>query len=224
MRLYVAGQKAFGAAVYDMVRKRGHEIVGVSSPAMNGQGEVSDRLRTAAERDDVRWLEAGRLNVDTMPEGVDLIVAAHSHDFIGRKTRNKTALGAIGYHPSLLPRHKGRDAIRWTIHMGDAVTGGSVYWLSENMDGGDIAAARHVFVEPGETPEDLWRRKLMPLGVELIGAVLDDLSVGRIVRRPQDPAYATWEPSWDRPPAFRPDLDMIGALPMGYSVVRDDIQ
>ena len=141
------------------------------------------------------------------------------------------ALGSVGlgtvptwlrpYHPSLLPRHKGRDAIRWTIHMGDAVTGGSVYWLSENMDGGDIAAARHVFVEPGETPEDLWRHKLMPLGVELIGAVLDDLSVGRIVRRPQDPAYATWEPSWDRPPAFRPDLDMIGALPMGYSVVRD---
>jgi methionyl-tRNA formyltransferase len=74
------------------------------------------------------------------------------------------------------------------------------------------------------TPEDLWRDKLMPLGVELIGAVLDDLSVGRIVRRPQDPAYATWEPSWDRPPAFRHDLDMIGALPMGYSVVRDDIQ
>lgn len=220
MRLYIAGQKAFGAAVYAAAVERGHEIVGVSAPALKADGQLPDRLRAAAERDGVKWLEAGKLTADTLPEGVDLIVAAHSHDFIGRKTRNRTKLGGIGYHPSLLPRHKGRDAVRWTIHMGDAVTGGSVYWLSENMDGGDIAAQRHVFVAPDDTPETLWRKKLMPLGVELVVGVLDDLERGLIVRRPQDPDVATWEPSWDRPPAFRPDLDMIGALPAGYRVVR----
>ena len=31
---------------------------------------------------------------------------------------------------------------------------------------------------------------------------------------------ATWEPSWERPPAFRPDREMIGALPPRFSVVR----
>ena len=43
--------------------------------------------------------------------------AAHSHDFIGRKTRALSRLGALGYHPSLLPLHRGRDAIRWAVHM-----------------------------------------------------------------------------------------------------------
>jgi len=45
----------------------------------------------------------------------------------GRRTRARARVAAIGYHPSLLPLHRGRDALRWTIRDGDRVTGGSVY-------------------------------------------------------------------------------------------------
>ncbi len=121
-----------------------------------------------------------------MPAGVDLIVCAHSHDFVGRKTRLKARLGAIGYHPSLLPRHRGREAVRWAVHMGDAVTGGTVYWLTDSVDAGPIAAQEHVFIVPGEAPERLWREKLAPLGVRLTLRVLQDLAAGRIVSRRQD--------------------------------------
>ena len=157
-----------------------------------------------------------------MPEGVDLIVCAHSHDFVGRKTRLKARLGAIGYHPSLLPRHRGRDAVRWALDMGDPVTGGIVYWLNETIDGGPIAAQEHVFAAPGETQEALWRDKLAQLGVKLTLAVLEDLSAGRIVARRQDEACATWEPSWERPPLARPDLDLIGSLPAGFRLEGRD--
>ena len=156
MRLYLAGQKAFGAAVFEAVRKE-HQVVGVSAPAWRANGLLPDRLRDAVETAGVPWLEAGQLRADLMPDGVDLIVCAHSHDFIGRKTRLKTRLGAIGYHPSLLPRHRGRDAVRWTVHMGDPVAGGSIYWLTDSVDAGPIAAQEHVLVAPGETPERLWR-------------------------------------------------------------------
>ena len=215
MRLYLAGQKAFGAAVFEALRKE-HQIVQVSAPAWRAGGLLPDRLRDAAEKAGVPWREAGKLRAELMPEGVDLIVCAHSHDFVGRKTRLKARLGAIGYHPSLLPRHRGRDAVRWALHMGDPVTGGTVYWLNETVDGGPIAAQEHVFVAPGETPEALWRDKLAPLGVKLTLAVLEDLAAGRIVARRQDEACATWEPSWERPPLTRPDLDLIGRLPEGY--------
>jgi len=216
MRLYLAGQKAFGAAVFEAARKAGHEIVQVSAPAWGGRGLLPDRLRDAAEKAGVPWLEAGKLCAETMPAGVDLIVAAHSHDFIGRKTRLKAPLGALGYHPSLLPRHRGRDAVRWTVHMGDPVAGGSVYWLTDNVDGGPIAAQEHVFVGRDETPEGLWRDKLFPLGVKLMLAALGDVARGRIVARRQNEDFATWEPSWARPPLARPDLDLIGRLPEGY--------
>jgi methionyl-tRNA formyltransferase len=94
--------------------------------------------------------------------------------------------------------------------MGERVTGGSVYRLSNRMDGGDVLAQRHVFIRPGDTAEELWRRDLAPLGVELLAQTVAAYAEGGYVHgAAQDEALATWEPSIDRPPAYRPDLLMI---------------
>jgi methionyl-tRNA formyltransferase len=214
MRLFVAGQKAFGAAVFELCRARGHEVVGVCAPALREEGTdgpLPDRLRQAAEAAGVPWLPSEQLSAETLPERVDLIVAAHAHDFIGRRTRLRARLGGIGYHPSLLPLHRGRDAIRWALKMGDRITGGSIYWLSDNTDGGDIAAQDWCFVRPDDDAESLWRRELFPIGLRLFDRALADLALGLVVAVPQDEALATWEPSWSRPPLRRPDLLMLGS-------------
>lgn len=222
MRIYLCGQKAFGAAVFKMCVAEGHELVGVSAPLTSAADATKpDRLRFAAEASAVPLLPAGLLSADNLPAGVDVILAAHSHDFIGRKTRLKTRLGAIGYHPSLLPRHRGRDAVRWTVKMGEFIAGGSVYWLSDNVDAGDIAAQDWCWVRPGTTSDELWRNQLFDLGVELFREVLRDLSEGRIVAVPQDEDLATWEPSWSRAPLRRPDLLMLGGTISGFNVHRD---
>ncbi|WP_205648564.1 formyltransferase family protein [Acuticoccus kandeliae] len=220
MKVFLAGQKAFGAAAFAMLRSSGCEIVGVSAPPLREDGTRHDRLRAAAEDAGIPWMPSGTLRSETLPAGTDLILAAHSHDFIGRRTRMAATFGAIGYHPSLLPRHRGRDAVRWTIHMKDPIAGGSVYWLSDKMDGGDIAAQDFVFVSPGETVDSLWREKLFPLGLELLDAAVRDIAAGIIRREPQSETYATWEPSWDRPPAARPELDLLGHLPNGTHIKR----
>ena len=222
MKIYLCGQKAFGAAVFKMCVEEGHLVLGVSAPlASERDPSRPDRLRFIGEQFAVPLLPAGMLSADNLPNGVDVILAAHSHDFIGRKTRLKTRLGAIGYHPSLLPRHRGRDAVRWTIKMGDAVAGGSIYWLSDNVDAGDIAAQDWCWVAPGTTPDQLWRDQLFDLGVELFRSVLRDLAAGTVVAVPQDEALATWEPSWSRAPLRRPDLLMLGGTISGFNVRRE---
>lgn len=223
MRIFIAGSNAFGAAVFEMARQHGHEIAGVSAPlyasttATTGE-PLPDRLRAAAEAAGVAWMPAGTLRAETLPDGVDLIVAAHSRDFIGRKTRLRAVAGAIGFHPSLLPLHRGRDAVRWAVHMGERVTGGSIYRLTDNVDAGPVLAQAHVFIRPDDTAESLWRRELFPLGVRLFERVLGEIGsaagagcledvLGWGV--PQDEALATWEPSWDRAPLRRPDLLLL---------------
>lgn len=151
-------------------------------------------------------------NAESMPRGVDLIVAAHSHDFIGERTRLRATFGGIGYHPSLLPVHRGRDAVRWAVRMRERITGGSVYRLSNRMDGGAVLAQQHVFIQPDDTAEELWRRELAPLGVRLLADVVGQFAVsGYVAGVEQDEAVATWEPAIDRPPAFRPDLALLEA-------------
>ena len=221
MRLYVCGQKAFGQGVFEMCLEEGYEVLGVSAPLTSSRDPSRpDRLRAAAELVGIPVMPAGMLDKDSLPAGVDLLIAAHSHDFIGRATRLRCTVGAIGYHPSLLPLHRGRDAVRWTVKMGDRVTGGTVYWLSDNIDAGDIAAQHYCLVEPGETPVELWRYKLFPLGVELFRKVLRDIDAGTIVAVPQDDDLATWEPSWERQPLRRPDLLMIGPGLAGFKVEK----
>ncbi len=219
MKIVLCGQRTFGKVVFDMLRERGDEIALVSAPLRHADGR-RDRLYNAAVNAYTPTLEAGRLRASNLPAGVDLIVAAHSHDFISAKTMRKTRLGAIGFHPSLLPRHRGRDAVRWTVKMGDPVAGGSVYWLNQSVDGGPIARQEWCWVMPGDTARGLWRRDLQGMGVRLLGETLADLDRGLIVAIPQVEPVATWEPSWGRPPLFRPDLPRIGPPPEGYRVVK----
>ena len=137
--------------------------------------------------------------------------AAHSHDFIGRKTRALSRLGALGYHPSLLPLHRGRDAIRWAVHMRERVTGGTCYWMTDDVDAGPVAAHDWCFIRPEDDARSLWSRELAPMGLRLFERVLAVLAARRVVCIPQDSSLATWEPAFDGAPRLRrPDLLQIG--------------
>lgn len=209
MRILLAGQKHFGAEVFNALREvNGLEIAAISSPI---SGEKIDRLTAKAEIYSIPLIASGTLNAATMPKSIDLIIAAHSHDFIGEKTRLRAKFGGIGYHPSLLPLHRGRDAIRWSLRMRERVTGGTVYRLSNKMDGGDILEQQHVFISSDDTEKTLWENKLQPLGVSLlVKAVERFIKDGYILGEPQDETISTFEPALNAPPLFRPDLIMLG--------------
>lgn len=214
MKVLVCGQKRFGRDVAELVfSKPGWEVVAVSSPV---HPTDLDKLHIFALNHDLPVIPSGQLNADAVdrvcPGGVDLMVAAHCHDYLGRKTRLRSRLGALGYHPSLLPRHRGRSAVEWAIRFKESFTGGSVYWLNDTVDGGPIAAQRHAPIRPDDTPRELWARELAPLGLDLFAEVFEQLDKGHRPAVPQDHSLATWEPAIDGVPALhRPDLDLLPA-------------
>lgn len=213
MRIVLSGQRTFGLVALKAIEERGDDIAAVFAP-------LEGRLAGYADMQGHRVEAAGTLRSTNLPNGTDLIVAAHSHDFISRRARLVTAYGALGYHPSLLPLHRGRDAVRWAVRLRDRIAGGTVFWLNDTVDGGPIAKQDWCFVEPGDTVSTLWRRELFPMGIRLLISVLNDVDAGIVVRVPQDPALATWEPSMDGAPRlWRPELTLIGDR--GYSVVTD---
>ena len=129
----------------------------------------------------------------------DMAVAAYCQRFIPASVRARCSLGVLAYHPSLLPRHRGRDAVRWTIAMRDPVAGGTVYWMDEGADTGPIEAQDWCHVLPGEDAAALWRRELAPMGVRLLVQAVSRLAGGERPRAvPQDERAATWEPAFTR--------------------------
>jgi methionyl-tRNA formyltransferase len=205
LSIYLCASRSFGVAVLDLLCQRGNAVVGVSSPTEDERGRPDRLFQTLRERyPEVPHTPSDQFRADSIPEGTDLIVAAHSHVFIGSRARARARLGCIGYHPSLLPLHRGRDAIRWTVHMRERVSGGTVYWFTDEVDGGPIAAQDWCLVRPEWTAGDLWSNELFPMGVRLLGQVLGDIEAGNLVKQPQDESLATWEPGWERPPMERP--------------------
>lgn len=193
MRLMIVGQKWLAVEVLRLCIRREYDVAAVAAPSED------DRLYRAGRATGRKTLAiAGRLLPENVPDGVDLIVAAHAHCFITDGARAMTRLGAIGYHPSLLPKHRGRDAIRWAVHMREPITGGTVYWMDSRADGGPIAVQDWCHIRSQDTPDDLWRRELAPMGLRLIGEVLAAIELGIITTKPQDETLATWEPSFER--------------------------
>lgn len=188
----IVGQKWLAAELLRLCLARGDDVAAVSAPRMD------DRLAALATAEGIPVCQVPkRLTGEWVPAGVDVLLCANAHVFVTAEARGKARLGALGYHPSLLPRHRGRSAIRWALHMGDVVTGGTVYWLDDGADTGPIAAQDWCWVEPGDTPESLWRRVLGPMGLRLFDQVLAALDTGAVPSASQDTRMATWEPSFN---------------------------
>jgi methionyl-tRNA formyltransferase len=190
MKIMLVGQKWLGAQALASMRKAAHDVLGVAAPS------PEDRLWVAALQGAIPAVEVGkRLEAQHVPAGTDLIVCAHAHCFISNAARMATRLGAIGYHPSLLPLHRGRDAIEWAIRFRERITGGSVYWMDDRADGGPVICQDWCFIRPEDTAEDLWRRDLGPMGVKLLDQAVALIAQGGGAGTPQDESLHTWEPS-----------------------------
>ena len=61
---------------------------------------------------------------------------------------------AVNLHPSLLPKHKGANAIMKAYESGDAVCGVSVHWVTGELDGGEVIAQAAFERAPGMSAED----------------------------------------------------------------------
>jgi len=193
MRITLVGSRHFGVTTLNMLREHGVDVVRVVV------ADADDRLAAAARsagieavvQADPRLVVASEIAPRT-----DLIVTAHSHARVSKGALAAARLGGIGYHPSLLPRHRGMAAVEWTIKEGDPIAGGTVYHLAERMDAGAIAAQDWCFVKKGETARELWERALAPLGQRLLAEVIDFAKVhGTLPAKPQDEQFATKAPS-----------------------------
>jgi glycine cleavage system regulatory protein len=193
MKCAMVGSRFFGASVFETLRKEeGIEFTSVIAPA------ADDRLALAAGAAGlaVHVLADPRMVPgEAVAEGTDLIIAAHTHARVSDDALARSRLGGIGYHPSLLPRHRGIAAVEWTILEGDPIAGGSIYHLADGWDAGAVAAQDWCFVQKGETARELWERALAPMGLALLSRTVHHARLhGSIPAHAQDPRFATRAP------------------------------
>ena len=84
---------------------------------------------------------------------VDLIILAGYMRVI--KNPNLFPAPMINVHPSLLPKYKGLHAVEQAMEAGEEVTGCTVHYVNEELDGGDIIIQREVPILADDNIESL---------------------------------------------------------------------
>lgn len=201
LRIAVIGQSMFGADTYNILKKNGHEVVGVFTiPDIDGKEDV---LATAAKADNVpvfkfkRW----RLKGKSLPKvvaqykevGADLNVMPFCSQFIPMDVIEHPKHGSIVYHPSILPKHRGASAINWTLMSGSKYAGFTVFFADDGLDTGPVLLQRKTPIKMDDTLDDVYNRFLYPEGVKAMGEAVHLVAAGKAPKIVQNHDEATYE-------------------------------
>jgi methionyl-tRNA formyltransferase len=224
MRTVWVSFDTIGRDCLEAAAEAGAEIVGVVTrpgpidPNLSGQcafDDVAARLDAALiESRDVNLLET--LNVIRKLEPELIFVVGWSqlvHDpFIAL-----AAEGVFGMHPTLLPRHRGRAPIPWTILTGLARTGVTLFEIVDaTPDSGSIVGQVALDVAPDETATTLFAR-IAEAHVALTRELVPQLLARTAPRLQQDPSRAS---SWPRRAPADGIIDWETRAPYLYDWVR----
>ena len=104
---------------------------------------------------------------------VDLIVLAGYMRIL--KNPSKFPCPIINVHPSLLPKYKGLNVVERAMEAGETVTGCTVHYVNEELDGGEIIMQGEVPILPDDDVETLTKaiqRKeyaILPAAIDSLG-------------------------------------------------------
>lgn len=105
--------------------------------------------------------------------------------------RSIAKTGTIGYHPSALPRLRGRGVIPWTILLEEKSTGSTLFWIDEGIDSGPILSQDLFAVCETETARSLYDKHMQAIA-RLVPKAIRALEAGTAARIDQRHELASY--------------------------------
>lgn len=137
------------------------------------------------------------------------VVAAYAK-IIPKEIIDIAERGAIGVHPSLLPKYRGSSPIQAAILEGERQTGVTLYLLDEKMDHGSILAAEKLDVENRSYRE--LEAALADVGGKLLAATLPRFLAKEIVPHRQNETEATYTKKFKTDDGYIDEKDLREAV------------
>ena len=196
------GQAQFGRDVLVRLIDAGHTIAGVYAPP---EGRRPDPLAEEAVERELplfrypRFRRKGAAIPELVEEhralGATLNVLAFVTVILPPEIIDGALGGSICFHPSLLPRFRGGNALAWQIILGEKKSGVTVFQCDEGVDTGPIVVQRGgVQILDSDTTSSLYFNSLYPLGVEAMVEAVEIIDAGNAQLSEQDERRATHQP------------------------------
>lgn len=200
MRVAIFGQAPLAVDVLDRLLADRHEIAAVYAPPDTGR---PDALAERAEAAKVRLFRrryfqkrSGEPISAALDEfralNVELNVLASMTSFLPRAITDAPQHRSVCFHPSLLPRYRGGNAMQWQIILGERESGVTVFVPDEGVDTGPVVVQKGgITIDDTDTTGSLFFKKLYPLGVDALVEAVTLIATGQAQPTVQDESLAT---------------------------------
>lgn len=251
------GTPEFAVPSLDALVSEGFDIAAVvtatDKPAGRGHAMTPSAVKKYALDHNIPVLQPEKLRdpefVDTLRQiGADLFVVI-AFRMMPEVVWAMPPLGTFNLHASLLPKYRGAAPINWAVINGDTETGVTTFFLSHDIDTGDIIDRVSTPIHPTDCVGDVHDR-LMELGAHLTVDTVRKIFDGTVVRQPQSELLAGLEPApapkifretcqidWNRPadaihnlirglspyPAAWSTLSLDGEAPRDFKIFSSEV-
>ena len=211
LKIVFLGTPDFAVETLESIISAGYNVVGVvtmpDKPAGRGHKMFQSPVKLCALAHGIEVLQPVKLKD---PEFLDRLRALDADLFIVIAFRMlpevvwaMPRLGTFNLHASLLPRYRGAAPINRAIMNGDTETGVTTFFLSHDIDTGDIISQERVEILPEDNVGSL-HDKLMHLGSRLTLKTIADILDGTVQPVAQEKLLAGAEAT-QAPKIFKED-------------------
>ncbi|MGA0082515.1 MAG: methionyl-tRNA formyltransferase [Candidatus Nanopelagicales bacterium] len=203
MKILFIGSVKFSLSALKLLLELNSNIVGICT--LKNSNINTDRvdLSNISKAHKIPWIYANDINSQESITWIksrepDIIFCFGWSRILKKELLDLPSLGAIGYHPTLLPANRGRHPIIWALSLGLNRTGSTFFVMNEGVDSGDLISQRVVPIEVEENAGSLYE-KLIKVALDQIREFLPMLKNGNIpIIKQNDLQSNTWRKRSDK--------------------------
>lgn len=194
MRIVFIGSVHFSLSALELMCKIKSNIVGVITKKTSSINSDFVDLSFFSEKNKIPWRYFDNINslesiswIRTLEP--DIIFCFGWSQILRTEVLGIARQGVVGFHPSALPRNRGRHPIIWALVLGLEYTGSTFFFMDSGTDSGDIISQSHILINDNDCAKTLYRR----ITNEALGQIeqfLPKLELGTIVSHKQDHTLA----------------------------------
>lgn len=192
LRIVYMGTPDFAVESLKVLFENGYNIVGVitmpDKPAGRGQKIQHSPVKQYALDHNLRLLQPEKLKDEVFLEelkslhaDLQIVVAFR---MLPEAVWNMPRLGTFNLHASLLPQYRGAAPINWAVINGEKETGATTFFLTHEIDTGNIILQEKMPISETENAGDVHDR-LMLMGGQLVKKTVELIIEGKAEGKPQ---------------------------------------
>lgn len=193
MRIIFMGTPDFAVESLRILVENNYDVVGVvtmpDKPAGRGHKVQYSAVKEYALTQNLKILQPEKLkdeeflaDLASLQADVQVVVAFR---MLPEVVWNMPRLGTFNLHASLLPQYRGAAPINWAIINGENQTGVTTFFLTHEIDTGNIILQEKIDILPTDNAGTV-HDKLMILGAKLVRQTIDMIIATKVNAKAQE--------------------------------------